>query len=74
MALTENTYQSVEEAVERGERLFRIPEFSELTGFSRTTLYNWERRGQLVPYKNVLGKKYYSDKHYKQVTGYDLDY
>jgi len=53
-------------------KLFRIGEFAELTGISRSTLRRWEREGRLVPIRTSGGDMRYSETDYKILTGKPL--
>ena len=63
-------------------KTYRPREFAELIDVSTRTLIRWEKRGYIVPYKNVSGFKFYTHNQYidymlsigvppRRIKGYD---
>ncbi|MEI4621839.1 MerR family transcriptional regulator [Bacillus cereus] len=50
-------------------RQYKPQEFSELINVSVRTLQRWDNEGVLTAYRNPKGRRYYSDKQYKEYMG-----
>lgn len=48
---------------------YKIGEFARLTGYSTSTLRDYERKGIILPHhKSPYGYRYYSHEQYEQLT------
>ena len=49
------------------DKYYKIGDFARMTGFSTSTLRDYERRGILIPHhKSPYGYRYYSEDQYQQ--------
>ncbi len=50
-------------------RTYTLGEFSKLTGFGKSTLQLWDRKGVLVAHRTLTNRRYYTYDQYLQVLG-----
>lgn len=49
------------------DKYYKIGDFARMTGYSTSTLRDYERRGILIPHhKSPYGYRYYSEEQYQQ--------